>query len=360
MPAFSLLQRPDPAELAPSPRPARRWVCQAVACLLLGSAAFGQAELWTLDGPQEGSFGGWSGGRPVLDGAPAPVSWLALRMSEGLPPPPGPPAPWTLELVNGSLLPGAPGLGDGDRGSWRLPNGVALDFDTLWLRRAGRRLPVLQVEDKDLLWLRTPGGEADRLRGWLLAWNPGGAVFEGPAGEAEYPWERVQALEVLAEAPPARTGEGWAWLCFRGGGSFLARPLDGAADRPLRAETPWGTVVDLPWTSLSALYPAAGEEFLDQPWQVLASPASEVLDWSPKRGRSVEGRALKVAGVVFPDGLGLRAPVVSWGVLLSDAQDVKVVLLYPWLLIPGLLIILVVLAFNFLGDGLRDAADPYR
>ena len=59
-------------------------------------------------------------------------------------------------------------------------------------------------------------------------------------------------------------------------------------------------------------------------------------------------------------GLGLRAPVVSWGVLLSDAQDVKVVLLYPWLLIPGLLIILVVLAFNFLGDGLRDAADPYR
>jgi len=59
-------------------------------------------------------------------------------------------------------------------------------------------------------------------------------------------------------------------------------------------------------------------------------------------------------------GLGLRAPVVSWGVLLSDAQDVKVVVLYPWLLIPGLLITFVVLAFNFLGDGLRDAADPYR
>ena len=59
-------------------------------------------------------------------------------------------------------------------------------------------------------------------------------------------------------------------------------------------------------------------------------------------------------------GLGLRAPVVSWGVLLADAQDIKVVLLYPWLLIPGLFVILVVLAFNFLGDGLRDAADPYR
>ena len=59
-------------------------------------------------------------------------------------------------------------------------------------------------------------------------------------------------------------------------------------------------------------------------------------------------------------GLGLRAPVVSWGVLLSDAQDIKVVLLYPWLLIPGFFVVLAVLAFNFLGDGLRDAADPYR
>ena len=59
-------------------------------------------------------------------------------------------------------------------------------------------------------------------------------------------------------------------------------------------------------------------------------------------------------------GLGLRAPVVSWGVLLFDAQDVKAVLLYPWLLIPGLFVIIAVLAFNFFGDGLRDAADPYH
>lgn len=59
-------------------------------------------------------------------------------------------------------------------------------------------------------------------------------------------------------------------------------------------------------------------------------------------------------------GLGLRAPVVSWGVLLSVAQDVKVVILYPWLLIPGVFVVITVLAFNFLGDGLRDAADPYH
>ncbi len=58
-------------------------------------------------------------------------------------------------------------------------------------------------------------------------------------------------------------------------------------------------------------------------------------------------------------GIGLRAPVVSWGVLLKDAQNYRTVVQHPWLLIPGLFVIIVVLAFNFLGDGLRDAADPY-
>jgi peptide/nickel transport system permease protein len=59
-------------------------------------------------------------------------------------------------------------------------------------------------------------------------------------------------------------------------------------------------------------------------------------------------------------GLGLRPPVTSWGVLLSEAQNINVVALYPWLLMPVLPVIITVLAFNFLGDGLRDAADPYK
>ena len=58
-------------------------------------------------------------------------------------------------------------------------------------------------------------------------------------------------------------------------------------------------------------------------------------------------------------GLGLRPPVVSWGVLLQDAQNLRSISLAPWLLSPGLAVVLTVLAFNFLGDGLRDAADPY-
>ncbi len=59
-------------------------------------------------------------------------------------------------------------------------------------------------------------------------------------------------------------------------------------------------------------------------------------------------------------GLGLRSPVVSWGVLLKEAQNIRTVAMHPWLLIPGLFIIVTVLVFNFLGDGLRDAADPYK
>jgi peptide/nickel transport system permease protein len=58
-------------------------------------------------------------------------------------------------------------------------------------------------------------------------------------------------------------------------------------------------------------------------------------------------------------GVGLRPPVVSWGVLLQDAQKINVIATYPWLLFPAFAVICIVLAFNFFGDGLRDAADPY-
>ncbi len=59
-------------------------------------------------------------------------------------------------------------------------------------------------------------------------------------------------------------------------------------------------------------------------------------------------------------GLGLRPPITSWGVLLNEAQNFNVVALYPWLIIPVAPVIVIVLAFNFFGDGLRDAADPYH
>jgi peptide/nickel transport system permease protein len=58
-------------------------------------------------------------------------------------------------------------------------------------------------------------------------------------------------------------------------------------------------------------------------------------------------------------GLGLRPPAISWGVLLQDAQNIQSLAISPWLLIPVIPVIVAVLAFNFVGDGLRDAADPY-
>ena len=59
-------------------------------------------------------------------------------------------------------------------------------------------------------------------------------------------------------------------------------------------------------------------------------------------------------------GVGLKPPVVSWGVLLQQAQNIRSVALTPWLLLPGVFVVITVLCFNFLGDGLRDAADPYK
>jgi peptide/nickel transport system permease protein len=58
-------------------------------------------------------------------------------------------------------------------------------------------------------------------------------------------------------------------------------------------------------------------------------------------------------------GLGLRPPAISWGVLLQDAQNIQALVISPWLLLPSLAVIFAVLAFNFMGDGIRDAADPY-
>lgn len=59
-------------------------------------------------------------------------------------------------------------------------------------------------------------------------------------------------------------------------------------------------------------------------------------------------------------GLGLRPPIVSWGVLLQRAQNLHAIAEAPWLMYPGVFVVILVLAFNFMGDGLRDAADPYK
>jgi peptide/nickel transport system permease protein len=74
---------------------------------------------------------------------------------------------------------------------------------------------------------------------------------------------------------------------------------------------------------------------------------------------SIPGMILAETSLSFL-GLGLQAPVVSWGVLLQEAQQIRVVATAPWLLLPGVMVVVTVLSLNFLGDGLRDAADPYK
>jgi len=73
---------------------------------------------------------------------------------------------------------------------------------------------------------------------------------------------------------------------------------------------------------------------------------------------AIPGMIIGETGLSFL-GLGLVAPTISWGVLLKDAQKVQAVALHPWILIPALFVLVTVMAFNFFGDGLRDAADPY-
>lgn len=105
--------------------------------------------------------------------------------------------------------------------------------------------------------------------------------------------------------------------------------------------------------------------------------AAQLLGASPRRiifrhlmpsfmSHLIASATLAIPGMILGEtalsflGLGIRAPITSWGVLLNEAQSVNVVVLYPWLMLPIVPVVIVVLAFNFFGDGLRDAADPYR
>jgi peptide/nickel transport system permease protein len=80
----------------------------------------------------------------------------------------------------------------------------------------------------------------------------------------------------------------------------------------------------------------------------------------------IASASLSIPGMILGEtalsflGLGLRPPITSWGVLLNEAQNLSAIEFYPWIMTPMIPVILVILAFNFLGDGLRDAADPYK
>jgi peptide/nickel transport system permease protein len=106
---------------------------------------------------------------------------------------------------------------------------------------------------------------------------------------------------------------------------------------------------------------------------VMAARFSGSSEWSIIRHHLLPGFmsylivhiTLAIPGMILGEtalsfiGVGLKAPVVSWGVMLQQAQNIRTVAVNPWLMLPGLFVVLTVLCFNFVGDGLRDSADPY-
>ena len=127
------------------------------------------------------------------------------------------------------------------------------------------------------------------------------------------------------------------------------------------------------WTGLSRVVRSKLLQLREEDY-VLAARVAGTTDWKIIQNHLLPGFAsvlivhltLAIPAMILGEtalsflGLGLRPPTVSWGVLLQDAQNVGSVAIYTWLMAPAVLVIVTVLAFNFVGDGLRDAADPYH
>ena len=128
----------------------------------------------------------------------------------------------------------------------------------------------------------------------------------------------------------------------------------------------------LGWTGLARVVRGKVISLRDEDYATAARLAGASEWWTIRRhllpaffSYIVVSVTLSIPGMILGEttlsylGIGLQPPVVSWGVLLQQAQSVQSVAKYPWILSPGVFVVVVVLAFNFVGDGLRDAADPY-
>lgn len=237
------------------------------------------------------------------------ADWLEVRFpGTGQAPPTAGAGAWELELAGGMWLPGEPAGGSADLATWRLPSGLELRVDSLWISRlACGPLRRRAAAAEDLLWLRTPAGGLDRRSGWLVSWNAEGLGFEDVAGPRLHPWDRIAALQVVEDPVPLL--EGGCWVTLRSGGHFLAL-ASGAEDGALRLELPWGEAARVPFEEVAAIR-RRGAPFLELAAALPAAGAATregAVDWSPRLGRSVEGRPLRVGGAEYPTGFGTRIP----------------------------------------------------
>jgi peptide/nickel transport system permease protein len=127
------------------------------------------------------------------------------------------------------------------------------------------------------------------------------------------------------------------------------------------------------WTGLSRVVRSKLLQLREEDF-VLAAKVAGTTDWKIIQNHLLPSFAsvlivhltIAIPGMILGEtalsflGLGLRPPTVSWGVLLQDAQNIGSIAIHTWLMAPAILVIVTVLAFNFVGDGLRDAADPYH
>jgi len=267
-----------------------------------------EVRIITDAGPIQATLLGWEGGHPLIDVDQPVVAWWTVQ----LPNPARVQAEaWNLALSDGSWLPGQP-VGGAEVPTWKLaglPGVDAMEIDTLWLQAFGRtRLPRAE-EERDQLWSRTSSGGLDRLRGYMVEWSPEGIVFETSVKERLVAWGQVDALSVFPEEVPAQDDA--VWLQLVNGGVLSARIL-GAEKGVFHLELPWGARWDLPFSAVHRLRQRRGlEEWSTQVWEVVEQPQAEALDWTPRVGKSVEGRPLSIGGAqVFAQGIGVLAKTI--------------------------------------------------
>ena len=128
----------------------------------------------------------------------------------------------------------------------------------------------------------------------------------------------------------------------------------------------------LGWTDLARVVRGKFLSLRDDDYVIAARLAGAGNAWVIRKhllpaftSRIIASLTLSIPGMILAEtalsflGLGLQQPMISWGVLLQEAQNIRSVVLMPWVFTPVFFVIIAVLAFNFVGDGMRDAADPY-
>ncbi len=265
---------------------------------------------WNADGPLL-SFPG----RGSATGGSSASQWMRLDFNQ----PATVAQEWQLELTDGSILVGRPAGGSADVLEWAIGDGANLQLipvDLLWVRKLSRRqLPPAADQEHDLLVLATPQGGLDRRRGWLEEITPDGVGFLEGDVVVSHPWERIQALRLLEEESDEEIEAG-AWLHWRNGSVWAVQPLR-LEDDTFVVRTPWQSRISVPMSHVAALDRRQGpfQELAESKAIKFTSPESSVLDWSPKMGRSVEGRRMTLSNT---------QPVVGWGVKAPTRMEWRV------------------------------------